>query len=766
MGLFRTLYDTTILFFRARRSKGGKKILLEYYPDGYLMRRKSTTIKISLRTKKLSNGKLPAYYRFSAGNNYNRHPVISIMAGPGVRIRFKNHPLQKRPYKFFKPSHKAPWINIYRIQDEKMISNPGQVFRHSHFPEKYFPERGSYGLNYRLDLRDRGLYFGIIRLPNETIIRDYYGGSDLIFRVPYYPIRLGGTEKIPYWNKEWRAKYSFWFNEKGHYYSTSEPLLLIQATKEVSIELVMWGNQEQYDRWSHYFKINIISSYRRIPNMGSRLKLDPGGKVRNLSKPKSKAFQPHEVVFDIILGAIPIIGDLADIAELVYAHYTGKDKWGNKMDSMGMAIIGLSILIPFVSKGMAMGTKALTKTFGDNADEASVLIEEIASLGKKEKSFLGNVTKKAKNGKVIVAAEKEVMGQITSKVKRPKLTISDILTLDESGFKQEYEELQFYYNAYTSRKGKNALSPRKWINKINRGKPYQALKAILGNDFRHYNSLNKVKLSLKDIPVPSKKSVKMTDNILNQHTNLKRTLFEGVDKKISANASKQSLFLQNVKNRYRSIKKGITHIRLTNAQLLKNMKGSIAEVLSFPKQLEILKRVRTKYPDAQLITNVKIQLMENGKLLPPKLYSDNLIVSFYDNGSKVRIHVLFEVKSGYKGGMEATKGYFFWIEEKLTSAKGNLIFPNGTKVFDDKSVFKTLESDLKFSFDNLSDPGQTDKVIGLANAERTYITAKGKSHLGLNSKYGTVNSAKRIELDISSNELDSLAALFLKGFEG
>lgn len=127
--------------------------------------------------------------------------------------------------------------------------------------------------------------------------------------------------------------------------------------------------------------------------------------------------------------------------------------------------------------------------------------------------------------------------------------------------------------------------------------------------------------------------------------------------------------------------------------------------------------------------------MENGKLSPAKLFADD-VIAVVEKGN-LRILKLYEVKSGYRGGMEATEQIFDWIEGRLPHAEGSrLLLPDG-KFF-------------------IYDPGSIDKgrVIGLNNAPRCIITAKGASHLGVDSSMQVAARLERVELELTSEQME------------
>jgi hypothetical protein len=129
------------------------------------------------------------------------------------------------------------------------------------------------------------------------------------------------------------------------------------------------------------------------------------------------------------------------------------------------------------------------------------------------------------------------------------------------------------------------------------------------------------------------------------------------------------------------------------------------------------------------------------------------------------LHVLmvFEVKSGFQGGAEATEQVFKWIERRVEDGT-ELVLKRGVQFIHSDGAVETLTRDLSFLYDPASTAA--NRVIGLQNAQRTLITAAGVSHLGENSSMQIAKAVRREVLDdITSAHLDYLVGEIVRRFK-
>lgn len=73
-------------------------------------------------------------------------------------------------------------------------------------------------------------------------------------------------------------------------------------------------------------------------------------------------------VVDLIVGQIPLVGDVVDIADFISALGSGRDKWGQPVSRFGFILMGFGALMPFVSgslaKGMGQAIEGITGPIG------------------------------------------------------------------------------------------------------------------------------------------------------------------------------------------------------------------------------------------------------------------------------------------------------------------------------------------------------------------------------------------------------------------
>lgn len=173
------------------------------------------------------------------------------------------------------------------------------------------------------------------------------------------------------------------------------------------------------------------------------------------------------------------------------------------------------------------------------------------------------------------------------------------------------------------------------------------------------------------------------------------------------------------------------------------LKGNMAEMLSLPYQRRVLSRLRQRESGAELFSGVRARLVRpDGTLGDPVQFTDNIIATPARGNLYVR--AVFEVKSGPRGGQEATEQIHRWIERHLDEGFV-LEFPDGRS----------------FRYD----PGSREagQVINLARAPRHIVTPRGAERLGETGAHGVAAPVEREPLARSADELDYLVRRVLEG---
>jgi hypothetical protein len=153
--------------------------------------------------------------------------------------------------------------------------------------------------------------------------------------------------------------------------------------------------------------------------------------------------------------------------------------------------------------------------------------------------------------------------------------------------------------------------------------------------------------------------------------------------------------------------------------------------------------MRRAHPNAQLISGIRARLVRaDGSVSEALLFTDNIVAT--QRSGNLYVHAVFEVKSGPRGGAEATSQIHRWIEEHL-----------------DDGFEIQLSHGERFRYA----PGSVGRgqVIGLARAERHVITPSGTEHLGLGSAEQVAAPTSRHALPQTADEISFLARTVLEG---
>lgn len=316
------------------------------------------------------------------------------------------------------------------------------------------------------------------------------------------------------------------------------------------------------------------------------------------------------------------------------------------------------------------------------------------------------------------------------------LTINDVVIIGEDGFINP--KLQEAYNAYAARHGSDALSGRAWA--IGRARAWLA--NILGI---HVDELitaaQPILVKLDNLPIPPRfrgangqpsERLRQILNYLNNDDAL-RKLWDRL-----------SVFDDTASDAYRLLR-DFSQASLGHLNILK---GNIAEVLSLPRQAAVLERIRRLYPDAVIVSGIRVRTPGTGAR---RLFTDNIIASFAANGDLI-VHHVFEVKAGFSGGVAGTDQILRWHQrldegiELIIPADAEILrlAPSTTETvaLSRRSVASHIAEiqpsssarvgeDFVFAH-NMPDSAST-RAIGLRGADRHVLTAFGEENRGFSA---------------------------------
>jgi hypothetical protein len=459
-----------------------------------------------------------------------------------------------------------------------------------------------------------------------------------------------------------------------------------------------------------------------------------------------------EAAFDTAVAGIPFVSDTVAIAEFIYGVRTGLAKWGRPLSKGDLALLGLSAVLGAISLGLFKAVGALIAKFGDRARLARALAKalEAARPTREEMEALSSAANAIRRGERLGGEALSVAQQLVARVRPEYPPLELLLHLDGQNF-VHYELAQFYEAYVKSQAGGAAKGPLAWARLVKSGRPRELLVNLAGPDYA--------------------KAVRVVDDrVLNplmapRPPTLTPERFRAITNELMGNPK----LFDRVPELAEGRAKGPLAVGLAVlARHFKGVKGNAAEILSAEIQAQELARIAEANPGAALISGVMMRIYSpsklvggkwiRGKLMGPVWFSDNIIASRLPNGW-LEVHAIFEVKSGYNGGLEATEQVFEWAEDKIRVGV-QLVLPTGAKFLRPDGSVHVLNEALAFTYGGSE---AVPRVEGLLNAERHIITARGVSHLGMDSAMQISHEAVRHELGkASSEEIDFVTAELLR----
>ncbi|MDG5809101.1 hypothetical protein P9869_42145 [Streptomyces ossamyceticus] len=687
-------------------------------------------------------------------------PVLKVVAAPGASVQLDGFP------DAWIAGPGLPELHLYRVQHPEVLPRLASDIPSTHLVGTYEvaqdtaigtapgattedPPRA-----YSIAL-DQSRRFVIRHDPDGTVIRHMATGEEWTITVP-------ALSRDPHAALDAQARYTFDIDVEAR----PRPVLRLVTTPGVTVTLLTPALAESlrlrypgerpappppstysWERWQ-------VDHVRDVPPLGAPFKPVAGWRpVDGVDPPPEVRTQilASQLAFDVMVGFLPVLGDVVDIAEFVYGVATDHDKWGRRLDLKDLALLGFAAALPFAGTALK-GARRLVRHFAERADDVADLVRRIeaAGLSAEDRAVILKIEAMVKAGqrpphdlwKQGVAVLRRVPGAEPS--------IATVLNADGSGF--AHVELQQAYERYLARqarKKRETQGPVEWARSVTHGEARNLFVSLLGKEYAKLRTVGQAPpLNLLDIP----RAEDYPDELLQAHLDLVRKhprLWERLGKLLAEGPDE-----------------GAASIGLLRRQVsvgrFRILKGNVAEIFSEAIQHAELRRIARsdkRYENAVLVSGVKIRLKDGKDLSAAKLFSDNIIV--VKHGDRVQILAVFEVKSGFKGGEEAAEQIFEWIEGRITDGS-QIVFPKGTKFTSAKGRTWTTKSEIAYTW-NPEDP-DVPTITGLAGAgDRHLITARGASALGIDSGTRTSSMVTTHQLDQTSAQLDFLCAEVLLG---
>lgn len=200
-----------------------------------------------------------------------------------------------------------------------------------------------------------------------------------------------------------------------------------------------------------------------------------------------------QMVADFAVGFLPVVGDLADIAEFGWAMYSGTDRWGRPVTYFDLAVMGACAALPIANSGLVRGAgRQLTNAFsaggttwstygkwlwGPHPRLADDAFEAAREAGRNRLADLSDA-QKLDVYRVLRQALSEATEDFAARLSNEPLDLADLLT-DQDEF--WIGPLQWSYRRWkTANEGRlDDLSPLAYWE-ASRGRPKAMLQCLLG----------------------------------------------------------------------------------------------------------------------------------------------------------------------------------------------------------------------------------------------------------------------------------------------
>jgi hypothetical protein len=693
--------------------------------------------------------RLPFSYQYLDESSVRPYPIIRLVAGPGVSVVLQNFPKSYIP-----EIDKIPLLEIIRVQDPNLVPPLAVDFTSSDFKASTVIGCGMILVGEKCFLIDHLIDHlsnntRTVQPSNRTRIKHFYSNTELILDVPEF-------SETPDSPKDSRARFAYEIDLQGSPDSVDKPLIKIVKTPSVDFKIVPNflpkspftadpGLRLEFTIFNLYETDDIND----VPPQGwPIIPTDKWRRITSFPREPSMEETIALAAFDTGVGMIPYVGDFVDIAELFYGVFSGKDRWGRKVTTSDLILMGAGALLPFVSSSVLRAPKNLAKVFRGRAEQTAEIIEDLrhANLNSKDAETIRLAEQTIKKGQKLSKELYEDSLKVLQKVQAEPKAIGDLLNAGQTGF--THSELQELYQSYCYSKLKKFEEPEpphKWAMLQKKGRPRELLVGLFGQNYAQTVKAAKSRraFNLLDVPCPQD----FPEKLVEQHiqTLIKKNshqVTERLEKALQTETKEFSIFAelrQRVKEKFFNI-----------------MKGNLGEIYARKIQQEVLQTIANDNPKVKLISGLRFKVMREGGLARSVQFTDNIIAEEI-NGHLV-IRGVFEVKSGYKGGQEATEQIFDWIEDRIVDGS-ELVIPAGSKILDPKGVETVVKKTKTFLYQ--PDSKAPRRVILLMSANRHKITAKGLSHLGADSSMQVAAQVIPHELEITSEQLDYLSAQLL-----
>ena len=344
----------------------------------------------------------PFAYQFLPPMRVRNYPIIRLVILPGVSVHQSGFPRAS----ILDPAN--PALEIYRVHDPAQVPRQGEPIQ----PSRYV------GIEEVGELGEGGLL-----TPQVTTIRRRPDGVD----ITHVPTRVGVSVTVP--PRSGTGCFAYEVLPPDSMAERHATHITVVATPATTIRL-------HNLRLGEYYADPLITLYEAprladVPAQGESLSPAreswrhwPGRSVE--VGPESLSHLVQTTSLDVAIGLIPIVGDLADVAEFTYGLFTGQDRWGRPLTATDLALIGIGVLIPFVGASvLRTGATAarytdevieFAESIGRNPDEVSDMLRRVGRLSSADQQQITRWREMIQRGDAIPENELPEVQRILNRV--------------------------------------------------------------------------------------------------------------------------------------------------------------------------------------------------------------------------------------------------------------------------------------------------------------------------------------------------------------
>ena len=135
----------------------------------------------------------------------------------------------------------------------------------------------------------------------------------------------------------------------------------VRIYSEVSRDVRIQGQSLGYSPVSVYAA--PVTDLKAVPPQGEFL--DPKRFAFRFRPPDKVTLTPRStrerLIYEILVGVIPYVGDVYDVAQFAYSLATGRDFWGADVSNEELVLMGLFAIVPLIPAGAGKAAKGLDR---------------------------------------------------------------------------------------------------------------------------------------------------------------------------------------------------------------------------------------------------------------------------------------------------------------------------------------------------------------------------------------------------------------------